>query len=414
MIKKLENKDSKRIYFDWAASAPWINNDIPLPYGNPSSLHYEGKAAKKTIEDARQRCAAVLNVPADTLFFTSGGTESNGIALFSNLMKINQGRVLSSMAEHASVRDGMETLEKMGKLIGKIAVDSSGRVTDETLEKALEKYPDTRFVSIMSVNNETGAVTDIPLISDLLKKKIKAPVHLHCDLVQAIGKIPVDIQNWEIDSASISAHKINGPRGIGLLYLRKPLEVFYSGGGQENGIRGGTENTYGAIALAQCLEKGIGSKELGIGNKEQGTSSKEHIIDTLQNSFIQAQERFIKLIKELSTMERCTFIPTERSDIDSLLPTPNSLLPRFSPYILQAAFKGIPGEVMARALDDLGFAVSTGSACSSSSPERPVLMAMGVSENLRLEGIRISQGNTTTDEDIDLLLDAIAEVLKFL
>jgi len=423
MIKNLEKKESKRIYFDWAASAPWTNIDIPLPYGNPSSLHYEGKTAKKAIEDARQQCADILNVPPDTLYFTSGGTESNSIALFSNFMKIGQGRVLASMAEHASIRDGMETLEKMGRPVGKIAVDSSGIVTAETLEKALDKYPDTRFVSIMSVNNETGAITDIPLISNILKNKIKAPVHLHCDLVQAIGKIPVDIQNWEIDSASISAHKINGPRGIGLLYLRKPLEVFYSGGGQENGIRGGTENTYGAVALAKSLEKGIGKREKGKegkGKREQRVDNNEHITDTFQKYFIQAQERFDKLIKGLSMMERCVFIPSERSEIEALLSSPFSLfpspfsLPKFSPYILQVAFKGIPGEVMARALDDLGFAVSTGSACSSSSPERPVLMAMGVSENLRLEGIRISQGYTTTDEDIDLLLDAIAEVLKFL
>jgi len=390
MVKN--NCSEKRIYFDWAASAPWFEKDCKTPYGNPSSQHSEGRAAKQAIEESRQKCAILLGVPAETLFFTSGGTESNSIALFSNLMRKSQGRVLSSMTEHASVREGMETLEKMGKPCGKITVDSAGRVTPETLEKAFQKYPDTRFASIMAVNNETGAVTDIASLKDVIRNKKGAPVHFHCDLVQAIGKIPVDINNLEIDSASISAHKICGPRGIGLLYLRKPMEVFYSGGGQEKGIRGGTENTHGAIALAECLTM----------NNASGVCE----------NYLLAQKRWDKLITALSAIERCTFLPTERSTPQSPVPSPKS--PLFSPYILQVAFNGIPGEVMARALDDLGFAVSTGSACSSSSPERPVLVAMGVEENLRIEGIRISQGYSTTDEDIDQLLQAITEVLKFL
>jgi cysteine desulfurase len=396
MVKK--NTEEKRFYFDWAASAPYYGNELCAHFGNPSSQHSEGRAAKLALEDARMRCATVLKVPPDTLYFTSGGTESNSIALFSNLTRKGGGRIIASEAEHSSVREAMETLEKMGKNTGKIAVDSAGRVTEETFAKALEKYGDVRFASCMAVNNETGAVTDIASLRDVIRKQKEnkipgAPVHLHCDLVQAAGKIPLDISNWEIDSASVSAHKISGPRGIGLLYLRRPsghggIEVFYSGGGQENGIRGGTENTQGAVALAGCLEKYASSQALSL-------------------QYECAKVRWKKLITFLAQIERCTIIPADRAraeaDEDG-----------FSPYILQAAFKNIPGEVMARALDDLGFAVSTGSACSSSSPERPVLKAMGVDENLRIEGIRISQGFTTTEEEIDLLLQAISEVLKFL
>lgn len=383
-----------RVYFDWAASAPRFDNGNTIGdaaiYGNPSSQHSEGRAAKAVIEDARQRCSAVLNVPPETLYFTSGGTESNSIALFSNLARKSKGRVISSLAEHASVREGMETLEKMGKPTGKIQVDSAGRVTTVTLEKALEKFPDTRFASIMAVNNETGMVNDIISVRDILRKQkgseaSKAPIHFHCDIVQAVGKVPVDIQNWDIDSASISAHKISGPRGIGLLYLKRPLEIFYSGGGQEKGVRGGTENIQGAVTLADCLEKYAAA-------------------GTVSNNYTRAKERWKKLITSLTATQRCTLIPFDRTADDD----------GFSPYILQIAFKGIPGEVMARALDDLGFAVSTGSACSSSSPERPVLVAMGVEEHLRIEGIRISQGPATTDEEIDLLIEAISEVLKFL
>ncbi|MDR2943319.1 MAG: aminotransferase class V-fold PLP-dependent enzyme [Treponema sp.] len=385
-----KDSSAKRYYFDWAASAPYdgciINqtNNLAL-FGNPSSMHGEGKSAKLALEDARARCAKVLNVQPETLFFTSGGTESNSIALFSNLFKKGQGRIISSGAEHSSIREGMDTLERMGKPTGRITVDSEGRVTPDLLAKAFAKYGEVRFVSCMAVNNETGAVTDIASLADVIRKNSGAPVHLHCDLVQAAGKIPIDIHGWQIDSASISAHKIGGPRGIGLLYLRRPLEVFYSGGGQESGVRGGTENTQGALALAGCLEKYA-------------------VSETVNAEYAKADSRWNKLITSLSAMERCTVIPKQRAQ--------NAR--GFSPYILQTAFKDIPGEVMARALDDMGFAVSTGSACSSSSPERPVLLAMGIEEKLRIEGIRISQGYSTTDEEIDLLLEAIAEVLKFL
>jgi cysteine desulfurase len=381
-----------RHYFDWAASAPYDyavyqTTNLSL-FGNPSSQHSEGRAAKLALEDARARCAAVLNVQPETLFFTSGGTESNSIALFSNLFRKGQGRIISSEAEHSSVREGMETLEKMGKLTGRIAVDSEGRVTSDLFAKALAKSGEVRFASCMAVNNETGTVTDIASLTDIIRKRTGAPVHLHCDLVQAVGKIPVDIPGWQIDSASISAHKIGGPRGIGLLYLRRPpSEIFYTGGGQEKGVRGGTENTQGAAALASCLE--------------------QYAADVTVNAeYARAQARWKKLITSLAALKRCTLIPEQRA-----MPEAQD---GFSPYILQAAFKNIPGEVMARALDDLGFAVSTGSACSSSSPERPVLLAMGVEEKLRIEGIRISQGYSTTDEEINLLLEAIAEVLKFL
>jgi cysteine desulfurase len=209
-------------------------------------------------------------------------------------------------------------------------------------------------------------------------------LHLHSDLVQAVGKIPVDIAGWDLDSASLSAHKLGGPRGIGLLYLKKPLETLCQGGGQERGIRPGTENTAGALALASCLERYAGNDTPAVNSRA-------------------AVKRLDTLTRALSAMGRYTPIP--RHDAED---------PRFSPYILQAAFDNIPGEVMARALDQGGIAVSTGSACSSTKSERPVLEAMGVDQKLRLEGIRISQGWSTTDGDIGFLIEAIKEALKFL
>jgi cysteine desulfurase len=263
--------------------------------------------------------------------------------------------------------------------------EKDGRVTVQTLSRALEKYPDTRFVSIMGVNNETGAVMDLAGLAAFLRAGKGPPVHIHSDLVQAAGKVPVSPEDWDLDSASINAHKIGGPRGIGLLYLRRPLRALYSGGGQEGGLRPGTENTAGALGLADCLER----------RAQPETVLEEHR---------RASQRWKGLIRSLRGMERCVLIPQNRGEED----------PAFSPWIIQAAFRGIPGEVMVRALDDLGFAVSTGSACSSSTAERPILAAMGVDEAAAREGIRISQGWTTSAGDIEDLTDAIRELLRIL
>jgi len=376
-----------RYYFDWAASAPpsLLPPDAAGSFGNPSSPHYEGRAARDALENARDRCAAVLGVPSDTVYFTSGGTESNCIPLYSCLTRQSSGRLLASAGEHASITENMLTLERLGKPVGLIPIDPAGRVTENLLSKTLEKYHDARFAAIMAVNNEVGAVNDMAALRNVMRNKAGAPVHLHCDMVQAAGKLPLDIAGWDIDSASLSAHKLGGPRGIGLLYLRRPLEPLYSGGGQERKIRPGTENVAGALALADRLES-------------------HALPEQLNAELAQARSRWKHLLSALAKIERCQFIPAEREIDDE----------GFSPYIVQVGFKGIPGEVMVRALDDKGFSVSTGSACSSASAERPVLAAMGIEDSLSLEGIRISQGWSTTDEEIDLLLAAIKEALKFL
>jgi cysteine desulfurase len=235
------------------------------------------------------------------------------------------------------------------------------------------------------VNNETGAVMDLGSLTKVLRRRPGAPIHVHADLAQALGKIPLDIPRWDIDSASFSAHKIGGPRGIGLLWLRKPLQVLTAGGGQEGGIRPGTENTGGACALAERMELLAGPQEAAA-------------------NYAAAAQRWRRLIQALRGMERCSLIPEDRGDEDQ----------RFSPWILQAGFRNIPGEVMARSLDDAGFAVSTGSACSSRKQQRPVLLAMGVSAERAFEGIRLSQGWTTTMEEIDLLIAAIGAILETL
>jgi cysteine desulfurase len=379
----------RRYYFDWAATAvPDVFLSGTVPFGNPSSKHAEGREARAALEDARRRCAAALGAAPEEIFFTSGGTESNAIALHSLLRRQNRpgyGGLLVSAAEHPSVRENAAVLERLGKPLTLIGVEKDGRVSGETLEGALKKARDPRLAAIMAVNNETGAVTDIRSLAEILRNEGGAPIHLHCDMVQAVGKIPWGLPSWGADSASLSAHKLGGPRGMGLLYLRKPLEALCAGGGQEGRIRPGTENTAGALALAECLERRARP-------------------ETAADGYGEAAARWKALIAALKALPRCTLIPQDRGEEDR----------RFSPYILQAAFRGIPGEVMVRALDDAGFAASTGSACSSGSRDRPVLSAMGVDKTTAFEGVRFSQGWNTTGEDIEALIEGISRILRVL
>jgi len=373
-----------RYYFDWAASA--IPDDScfenSASYGNPSSRHFEGRKAREALKNARLRCAHILNVDAKHIFFTSGGTESNSLVLLSLLRKKENGTILASSIEHSSVRENCLLLEQLGKQFSFIKTEKDGRITVDTLEKALNKNPSTRFVAVMALNNEIGSIMDIASLTNVMRKNSNS-IHFHSDIVQAIGKIPLDINKWNLDSASISAHKIGGPRGIGLLYLRKAIHPIYLGGGQENGIRAGTENVSGTIALANCLEKYASN-------------------DIVKSEYQKASLRFNTLIRFLRKQDRCVLIPSDRDEDDE----------RFSPYILQVAFKNIPGEVMVRALDDIGFSISTGSACSASSNERPILNAMGLDSKTSLEGVRISQGYTTTIEEIEALIQAIKGIIE--
>jgi cysteine desulfurase len=382
----------ERHYFDWAATAlpapstaAEIADDAGVPFANPSSRHVEGRAAKAALENARSRAAAVLGVNPGQVYFTSGGSESNTIVLHAVFLKTlrggGKGGILCSAVEHPSVRENCALLQKLGVPLTLIGVEADGRVTQATLEKALAQDPAPRLVSVMAVNNETGACNDIAALSRILREREGRPIHVHSDMVQALGKVPLDLAG--VDSASFAAHKLGGPRGVGILYLRKPLEPLAIGGGQEGGVRAGTENLRGALAFTRVLEH-YAAAGLIAGYHEA------------------ARARMRRLIERLHSRAGCTLIPASRTADD----------PRFSPYILQAAFDGLPGETLARSLDDAGFAISTGSACHSKDARRPVLAAMGVDEKTAFEGVRISQGWTTRDEEIALLGDALLRVME--
>lgn len=385
--KKIEH------YFDWAATSPADSQiltevlNITLEnWGNPSSSHSIGKEAKSILEEARKKSAQVLGVPCEKIYFTSGGTESDHIPILSILNKPKQGTVLISSIEHPAVKEMTLELKKCGWAVDFIPSDKNGIITAQAVEKKLTQ--DTVLVCVMAVNNETGAIQPIYEIADTITKFAagKRKPKFHVDCVQAAGKIPLNLSYKGIDTVAISAHKICGPRGIGILYVADPFEPFLKGGGQEKGIRSGTENVFGALSLAKVLEK--------YWICENNFTAKERL---------ELQKNYTKdFITKLSSLKGCTIIPEAR-----ILNPQN-----YSPWVIQAAFENIPGQVMVRALDAEGFYISTGSACSSRKNNRPVLEAMHVTVQMSENAVRFSFGPLTTKKGMDELFEKISEIVK--
>lgn len=378
-------------YFDWAATAPCDKKilreslEIAIQYdGNPSATHKIGKDSRKIFEEARESCAKTLGVKKEQVFFTSGGTESDHIPLLSLLNSPKKGRIILSAIEHPALREQCAMLKKQGFDVVSVNPDKNGFVSAESIVEKLTS--DTLFVTVMAVNNETGCIQPIYEIADAITEasKGKKKPHFHTDCVQAAGKIPLKLSHPGIDSAALSAHKIGGPRGIGILCLSKPIDSFLVGGGQEQNIRSGTENLFGAVAFSKCLEK-----------------------------YYQPQERFdeqkewtLSFLKNLKTIESCHLVPEIREDFSE------EIQKKFSPWVVQAAFLGIPGNVMVRALDAKGFSISTGSACSAKKQSRPILAAMNAPKVIQDSAVRFSFGPATTKDKMDELFEAINEVVK--
>ena len=378
-------KDFKTHYFDCAATSPAdediLRQAVELTlkdWGNPSSSHQVGKNARTLLEQARERAAKALGVPASTVYFTSGGTESDQIPLLAQLAKPSAGTVLISSIEHPAVREQALALKKCGWNVVQLPVDKNGIVTPEAVTSCLTS--DTTMVCIMAVNNETGVIQPIYEIADAItswsagKRKPK----LHVDCVQAAGKIELNLAYPGIDSAALSSHKICGPRGIGILYMKDAVDVFLRGGGQEKGIRSGTENVLGAVAFSLALERYY--------NKDN--SQQQKVTDDF--------------VKKLAGLKGCTIVPAGRLENPEL----------FSPYVVQAAFDHIPGNVMLRALDSKGFYISTGSACSSKKNKRPVLEAMHITPQISENAVRFSFGPHTTPAAIGELMCVVEEINK--
>lgn len=386
---------SKEHYFDYAATSPVdeeiLRNAMKLSidhWGNPSSIHEAGTDARKFFEEARVRAAQALEVKPETVFFTSGGTESDHLALLSVLSRPQKGSVVLSAIEHPALREMAKMIANCGWKTITVNPNKDGIITPQAIADAIEA--DTAFVTVMAVNNETGAVQPVYEIADAITAKAngKRKPFFHVDCVQAAGKIKLNLKHPGIDSAAFSAHKIGGPRGIGVLYLAKNFDSFLKGGGQEKNIRSGTENLFGAEAISRCLEKYCIT--------ERNPAS----IERYENQKAWTED----FIGKLMEIKGCVMIPHCRGQKDNQA--------EFSPWVVQAAFPGIPGQVMERALSSKGFYISTGSACSAGHHSRPILDTMQIPPKEKESAVRFSFGHDTTKQAMDDLIEAVKEVCQ--
>ncbi len=342
-------------------------------YGNPSSLHMMGFQANELLEESRAVLARMLGCRSEEVFFTSGGTESNNMALFGVMEHGGKkGGVVTSSVEHPSVEQAARALGDMGHPVFFAPVDRDGRVDVQAVADAVNG--DTELVSVMLVNNELGTIQPVAELFAAVKQK-NPRVITHCDCVQAFGKIEVRPARLNADLVTVSAHKIHGPKGVGALYVRRGVHlrprVF--GGGQERGVRCGTENLPGVAGFAAAAQALPGLKQ------------SEAAVRALRD----------RLIGGLSTMA------------DVAVNSPPDALP----YIVNASFLGIPAQPMINFLSARGICVSGGSACSSGHRSR-VLTACGLEPRVIDSAIRISLSHDTTEQEINELLAGLSDALK--
>ena len=369
-----------RVYLDNAATtrtAPEVAEALhPYfidKYGNASSIHSFGEEAKEALENARERIANYINAEPDELIFTSGGTESDNLAIRGTAyaLKDKGKHIITSAFEHPAVLEVCQALEKEGFEVTYLPVSRDGFVNIEKLKSALRD--DTILVSIMHANNEIGTIQDIEKIGAVCREK---GIVFHTDAVQSLGKVPIDVKKMHLDIASFSAHKIHGPKGIGALYIRKKdkIKPLLYGGAQEMKLRPGTENVPGAVGFSKALDI-ITEDDI-----TQITELRDYLTDEI-----------------LKIPEACL----NGSRKDRLCNNVN------------ASFSHIEGEAILLGLDDKGVAVSTGSACTSQKLEPShVLIALGIKPEDAHGSIRFSLSKYTTKEEIDYVINAVKAVVE--
>lgn len=346
-------------------------------YGNPSSMHMKGVKAEQYVKDAREIIAKSLKVDPKEIVFTSGGTESNNMALIGMAMaNARKGKhIISTRIEHASVYNPLFFLEENGYEITYLPVDEHGVVDLEALEKAIR--PDTILVSVMYVNNEIGAVQPVEEIGKIVKKK-NPDTLFHVDAIQAYGKYHIYPRRLKIDLLSVSGHKIHGPKGIGFLYIKDKTKVhpLILGGGQQKGMRSGTENVPGIAGLGKAVQLIY-----------QDHEEKMKKIQAIKDDFI-AQ------VMELSDVRN------------------NS---GEAPHIASISFQGVRSEVLLHALEEKGIYVSSGSACSSNKPAiSGTLKAIGLTKEYYDSTLRFSFCIFNTKEEVDYTVNCLRELLPIL
>lgn len=387
------------VYLDNSATTRVLENVKDLvtkvmyeDFGNPSSLHVMGMHAENYMKDAAQILATCLKVEAKEIVFTSGGTESNNLALVgAALANKRRGKhIITTRIEHPSVHQPLCFLEEQGFTIDFIPVDKTGKVQKESLYNMIRE--DTILVSVMYVNNEIGVVQDIREIGEELKRR-KKDIIFHVDAVQAFGKYRIYPKRESIDLLTISGHKIHGPKGSGALYINDRVRInpIVFGGGHQRGLRSGTENVPGIAGLGQAV------RELYM-----DFESKIERMYALKQRFI----------KEISALEGVTIngLPLAITDDYEL-----ELIRQTAPHIISINFEGIRSEVFLHALEEKGVYVSAGSACSSHHPQPSVtLTAINLPKLLMDSTLRISMSDQTTEEEIDYTLAQMMELAPML
>jgi cysteine desulfurase len=374
----------REVYLDYAATTPIrpevfqaMEPYLTKEFGNPSSIHHFGKQARIAIEEAREKIAKALGAKNEEIIFTSGGTESNNMALKGVAYALSdKGKhIITSSIEHHAILEPCHFLEKLGFEITYLPVDKEGFIDPDSLRKAIRK--DTILISIMHANNEIGTIEPI---EELTKIAREYEIYFHTDAVQTVGHIPVNVDKLGVDLLSISAHKFYGPKGIGALYIRKGTKIhpLIHGGEQEQRKRAGTENVAGIVGMGKAIEISI----LELDNE------RERLIN-LRDYFIKEVEKRIEEVYLNGPRE---------------IRLPNNI--NFS-------FAYIEGESILLNLDLEGIAVSTGSACSSASLEPShVLSAIGLPIELAHSAVRFTLGHYTTKEDLDYTLEVLEKTVK--
>lgn len=352
-------------------------------FGNPSSKHTKGITAENYIKEAKETICTQLKCKPKEIIFTSGGTESNNMAFIGTAIANRRAgkHVITTRIEHASVHEPMAYLEEMEYDVTYLPVDSTGRVSVEELENAIRE--DTFLISIMYVNNEVGSVQPIEQIGQMLKKK-HPQILFHVDAIQAFGKYKIVPKKLGVDMMSVSGHKIHGPKGSGFLYVNEKVKIrpILFGGGQQDGMRSGTENVPAIAGL------GVAVKEIYTGHSEK------------RAKLYELKKRLIAGLQDVDGV-------TINALIDPIEET--------APHIVSVSFANTRSEVMLHALAQKGVFVSSGSACSSNHPELSgTLQAIGVKSELLDSTLRFSFSVMTTSEEIDYAIEVVKEVLPVL
>lgn len=364
-------------------------------YGNPSSPHSLGRTAKKILQETREKCGVLLQVNPDQLVFTSGGTEANTLPLLALLRRSSGGEIVLSAFEHAAVYELGSLFRDKGFQVKEVKPDAHGVIQPEDVRRQLSRA--TIAVAIMLVNNEIGSIQSIRGISQEIRSFEAAHsthIHFHCDAVQALGKIAVSPMSSGADTMAFSGHKFCAPKGIGLLYSKSKFSPLSSGGGQEFGMRPGTENIPAVWAFGKALEKRYRHME----------AEYAHAIRLRDRLFLQIEE-----------IEGVEVFPQERPRADTL-GLGNSSEHSYSPYIVALNVSPVPGEICARVLNDRGIAVATGSACSSSRKKQRGRVAYSVTANEQIAQaiIRVSFGPGSSESEIDSFTHTLQQELQLL